>query len=146
VRYGGAAASGALILRLASAFRPSFRRRLVRNATIANERWRIALKDRIGPSATDRIRRILRRTVAGEPGRTWRVTPTTNEEEHLTDSAAGRPTLLVSHRLSRQVMTAESPFEHVLADAGDSYRLARQELIPRYYDVVARSPDRADPT
>lgn len=57
------------------------------------------------------------------------------------DAAAHDLPLLLTDRISPEILRSSFPVEHLLAGASVAYRAERRKIIERFYQVVSREPD-----
>lgn len=130
-KTGGARKTAAVLTRLANTFEPtpaSAGLRLLRARDEAKE----ALKRRLGPEGTNRVRRLLGRPPIASFGRLQVAIDTDPPRE-------GVHRLTFSSDPSVSQLLGDEVVEHVLPGASDGYVSAREILVDRHYEVVSSS-------
>lgn len=131
MKTGGAHRTVEALAHLASAYesRPlTATERLARLRDDAKE----ALKRRLGPSGTNRVRALLGRPVLGSADRS----------KVSVDGEPSRPgvrRLVYTSRPSVEDLLGDAIVEHVMGGTSEGYRAARRLLVDRHYEVVSSS-------
>ncbi len=127
-KLGGAHQTAEALTSLAAEFEPgptSLTQRALRVRDEAKE----GLKRRLGPSGTNRVRRLLGRPPIESAGRLRVVL---NSEPPSPDIRR----LTITSDPSIDDLLSDDVVEHVRSEASDSYLSARRLLIDRFYDVA----------
>jgi hypothetical protein len=130
---GGAAATAGILSELARAFRPSPMLRIKDRFRTLDLLAREGIKEMLGPTGTDIVRRLRRRSILEGAAQELEV----KVVDHLEAAGAGPPAaLLLSEEVDADTVRRTEPVEHLLAGSSPAYRAARLDVIRRFYRVV----------
>ena len=129
-RVNGAKETGNLVTGFAEEFT---RRRPSLSVAVAEQTQRAkdAVKDALGEERTNSLKRMLgrRQTAIAHRSQVQLV-------DEVAESSNGSLPLLVTERLTGEVLRGSFPVEHILPGSSKGYRDRRLDLIHSYYDVV----------